>query len=89
MSRNNRSRRMKNFKKTDQYNSIDNQCERQAGSMITMRMIGPVQPSRLNFTYMVDGYKFNTGKRHRGGGGIGVNPKRQDRINDPVINPKM
>ena len=75
---------MKNFKKSDQYNTIDNQCERQAGSMKSMQMIGPVQQPRLNFTYMVDGYKFNTGKRHRGGG-VGVNPKCQDRINDPKM----
>jgi hypothetical protein len=30
-----------------------------------MQVIGPVQAPRLNFTYKVDGYIFNTGKKHR------------------------
>jgi len=88
MSKNNRSRRLKNFKKTKEYNSIDNSCERENGSIQTMKMIGPVQPSRLNFTYTVDGYKFCTGKKHRGGS-CGSTGKSFDRINDPVVNPIM
>jgi len=63
-----RSRQKKNYSRTTKYNTIDSIAERENGSIKTMLMIGNVQQSRLNFTYRVDGFVFNTGKRHRGGG---------------------
>ena len=66
--------RKNNRRRKRNYNTIDNIAERENGSIKSMIMIGPVQQSRLNFTYRVDGFVFNTGKRHRGGG-VGVNMK--------------
>ena len=73
MSRHNHNRTEKNYINT-KYKTIDDIAERENGSIKSILMIGPVQQPRLNFTYRVDGFVFNTGKRHRGGG-IGVNMK--------------
>jgi len=68
------TRTLRRRNKQANYHTIDNIAERENGSIKSMIMIGPVQQSRLNFTYRVDGFVFNTGKRHRGGG-VGVNMK--------------
>ena len=60
--------RKNNRRRKRDYNTIDSAANREAGSIATMAMIGNVQQSRLNITYRVDGFVFNTGKRHRSGG---------------------
>ena len=69
MSRQERKRKLRK-----NYHSIDNQAERENNAIKTVSMTGCVQQSRLNFTYRVDGFVFNTGFRHRAGG-VGVNNK--------------
>jgi hypothetical protein len=44
---------------------IDGDAYRQGTKLDRMQHIGPVQQSRLNKTYTVDGFVFNTGKKHR------------------------
>ena len=43
----------------------DYDAKRQGFAIRRMNGIGPVQASRINFTYEVDGFIFNTGKKHR------------------------
>lgn len=44
---------------------IDGDCYRQGLQIDKARKRGCVQQPRLNRTYIVDGFVFNTGKRHR------------------------
>ena len=44
---------------------IDGDAYRQGLKLDRMSRTGNVQQSRLNRTYTVDGFVFNTGKRHR------------------------
>ena len=68
------SRQKRRREKRKNYHTIDSVAERENGAIKSMQMTGNVQQPRLNFTYRVDGFIFNTGKRHRGGG-VGVNMK--------------
>lgn len=71
------SRQARKRKLRKNYNTVDSIASREHGAIKAMAMVGPVQQSRLNITYRVDGYVFNSGKKHRGGG-VGVNPHYQD-----------
>ena len=53
------------------YTEIDSIAKREGKAISTMNRIGNVQAKRLNKSYICDGFRFNTGKKHRAGGNWG------------------
>ena len=63
MSRQNRRRKLRKY-----YADMDSIAKRESTAIQYMKVEGNVQAKRLNKTYMCDGVRFNTGKKHRQGG---------------------
>ena len=53
------------------YTEIDYKAKQESIAITYMKRNGNVQAKRLNKTYTCDGYRFNTGKKHRAGGNWG------------------
>lgn len=69
MSSNNRRNKRRRL-----YTEIDYHAKQEGIAIQYMKQHGNVQPVRLNKTYTCDGFRFNTGKRHRAGNsGVGLN----------------
>jgi hypothetical protein len=51
-------------------------AEKEHRAITYMKRFGNVQQARLNKTYTVDGFRFNTGKKHRQGGNVGTSDNR-------------
>lgn len=62
MSSNKRRNKRRRF-----YTEIDYVAKCEGISIQYMKRDGNVQPKRLNKTYTCDGFRFNTGKKHRAG----------------------